>query len=240
MQKMIATDIDGTIYDGFHSANEFFDLMSRKSGIIICYVTSRSLPSTLNLIDSGLIPKPNYICASVGTVIYDYYSQQEIDNYVCQSLDGWNPSLIKKIYCEGIILQEPSEQSPRKISYYWDGQHASLNLFKEILKSVMGCRFIVSSGRFIDVIPAKMGKGAAIEYLAWILDIPSSSILGAGDTETDIEICQISGGFVIPQGTSSKMRKAAKQMNHNVYEATRSYGEGVVDAANWFWGHDDG
>lgn len=236
MQRMLATDIDGTIYDGVHPADELCKLMrTQQNGLRLCYVTSRSLSSTLRLIDTEYLPPPDYICASVGTVIYDVHAQQEMQEYVYQSLDGWDPESVKKISCKGIVLQEPTQQSPRKVSYYWDGKRASLYSFEVSIRSVIGCRYIASSDCFIDVIPNRMGKGAAVVCLSRILDIPKSSILCAGDTETDLEMCGVMGGFVLPQGISSRIRNIAIVMNSNIYEATRPYDQGIVDGMQWFW-----
>src|SRR5690625_7914512 len=67
---VLATGLDGTFAGGAESGRiELQTLLATRSDTILIYVTGRSLPAVLDLVEEKALPSPELLIADVGTSV---------------------------------------------------------------------------------------------------------------------------------------------------------------------------
>ena len=80
-----------------------------------------------------------------------------------------------------------SEQGEFKISYFYDPELAPTpeEITSLLLKGEQTVNIIVSFGQFLDILPARASKGAALRWFAVQRDVPLERILAVGGSGAD-------------------------------------------------------
>jgi len=87
----------------------------------------------------------------------------------------------------GLTLQAKSEQSRYKLSYHYDSNSApSMEEILTLLRQQeLSANCTLSSGQFLDFVPARASKGQALRYIAQQWHIPLERILATGGSGAD-------------------------------------------------------
>ncbi|MCG8424158.1 MAG: HAD family hydrolase [Proteobacteria bacterium] len=231
------SDIDGTLLGDASSEEDFSAyLKARRSRLMLAYVTSRSMRSTLALVADGRLPIPRFVCTSVGTELRDLDDPSNALGKKYRELaphDWSTENLVHVGTSVGLTIQPPEEQAAYKVSFYWDGNQQTLaQLCYRITADSHCCRVLASSQRYIDLLPTTYGKGAAVSFLLSELKLDRSECYVAGDTETDLPLFELGCRGILPANALPALTQRVK--HPDCYRSNCRYAAGILDGlAHW-------
>ena len=235
---LLAADIDGTLL-GDESGEAWLKAFARKyaSAFNLVYVTGRYRYSALNLVDTGRLPRPDYICSDVGTEIFDLNDPQNIlgQKYAAQVSPNWN---IETIYTlgegDGVWRQDFPEGQPRfQAGFFWDGSPETLEAFYARMGHQDNYHIHPSYGEYIDVLPAPLGKGNAVRFLQKELGVIASRVIVAGDSGNDRQMFETGFKGIAPVNALDELKAVASRPWH--YHSPLPAARGVLDGL-WHFG----
>ena len=229
---LLAADIDGTLLGDPASEAAFTAFVEQHPAqVILALVTGRSLPTILPIIQSGRLPQPAFICADVGTELFDCRDPLNAlgEAYAARASLTWD---LADIYAlgvgEGVTIQDFPDGQPRfQAGFYWDGSPHTLELFRRRLSVLPGCAILPSYDYYIDVLPASMGKGQAVLFLQQVLGLPAERVIVAGDTGNDAQMFETGLPGILPLNALDELKQIAVQPWH--YSSPHPYAWGVLD-----------
>jgi sucrose-phosphate synthase len=135
----------------------------------------------------------------------------------------------------GLIPQDQRQQTPFKISYYYDTRYApSIDELNTLLRQQeITANVILSFGQFLDVIPARASKGQALRYVAQRLDIPLEQILVAGGSGADEDMMRGNTLAVVVKNRHHEELSPLANVDR-IYFAQNSYAAGIVEAMDHY------
>jgi sucrose-phosphate synthase len=234
---LLAADIDGTLLGDPEGERRFRELREHDPHAFqLAFVTGRYLFSVRDLVKSGRLPAPDFVCVNVGTEIFAW---QEGDNplgqkYAARSAADWDLAEIyalgtgEGVWPQGFGLDQP----PFQAGFSWDGQAASLAAMRRRLAGKPRCRILPSYGECIDVLPAGFGKGEAVRFLQQELGLPPELVVVAGDSGNDIEMFTTGFKGILPGNALAELIEAAGEPWH--YHSTRPAALGLLDGLAHF------
>lgn len=236
--KLFFSDIDNTLLGDNESLVKLKRLLKTANMEVGVGVASgRNVESSIDILNTNEFIKPDIIISSVGSEIYfinDDNSYMELIEWKKYLSDGWDRDVVFKTLkdIENLEYQEESEQKEHKISYYIN---ESTNL-KEIEYRLNNLKFdvklIVSKNKDMDILPAKSGKGKAIEFLLQELNMLISSALVAGDSGNDEDMLTLGTDAVVVANYSNELEGLKKY--DKIYFAESEYAKGVIEGIKHF------
>jgi sucrose-phosphate synthase len=230
MERMLATDLDGT-FIGDDAAMEDLWRDLEDAGVFIAFSTGRHLPS----IESFYVGTPRRADACVtmvGTEIWhrrgDGYVRD--DDWSAVITDRWDKDAVEGIVADipGAEIQPEEWQSPFKASYYLEGDVGARleQLAQQLDERGLAAKVVYSAGRFLDLLPARSGKGEAIRYLADEVGIAPQNVITAGDSGNDLDMMRPELGFrSIAVGNAST--ELAEHSVDGLYHAAGHHANGI-------------
>jgi sucrose-phosphate synthase len=202
MRITLFSDIDGTLVGSEKSLAPVIDLVERRE-IDICYVTSRSLRSALEVVTETGLPRPRLLASSVGTCLSDF---AEPDGTLGRRYEekiriNWTRHVV---WSEALRIgwqpQPATEQTALKASFWLDDTNAEAlhRYLRTLHRQGVEARALVSSDKYIDVLPQRAGKAAVVAFAIQALGLDASSCVVAGDTEADIDMLTMGMRAVVP------------------------------------------
>ncbi len=201
----MATDLDRTLlpngrWRGDKNAIQIFNRLTEKFGVLVVYVTGRSLSLTEKAIKEYGVRYPDILCGDVGTTIRKYkngewaFAQGWIE-HVKRKSPNWDAAAIRETVAgiAGIREQEPEHQNRFKQSYYAEHDKKE-DILKEIDKLVKGKfdEVVVYSydsrngNGLVDFLPASATKQTALEFVAGEYGVGKAQVVFCGDSGNDI------------------------------------------------------
>lgn len=199
--------------------------------------TGRRLDSALKELKRNGIPQPDVLISSLGTEIY-YAPNLTRDTAWTQHIDYlWKPKAVRRVLAElpGIELQDKSEQSPFKISYYIDPTEApSIDEITRLLhQHDQIVNVFMSFGQFLDIVPVRASKGFALRWYADQYGIPLENILAAGGSGADEDMMRGNTLAVVVANRHDEELSELTDLG-NVYFAKRPFAEGIIEAIDHY------
>ncbi len=188
--RALFTDLDQNLLGNPAALQEFIDVMRRhRQSVVFGIATGRRIDTALALMRKYDIPRPDILISSLGTRIH-YGQDLDEDDYWASHIDhNWNARKIRGMLSEqpGMKLQPGVEQTPFKISYYYDPKKAPAveDINTLLRKEELTANVILSFGQFLDIVPSRASKGQALRYVSQRLEIPLEHILVAGGSGAD-------------------------------------------------------
>jgi sucrose-phosphate synthase len=199
--------------------------------------TGRNLQSALQVIRRNHIPQPDVLITSVGTAIH-YSPKMEPDTAWLHHINHlWTPSAIRRVLAglPGLKLQEASELSRFKLSYYIDPKVApDLEEITSLLRqSDQTVNSMLSFGQFLDIVPVRASKGAALRWFAEAWDIPLEQILAAGGSGTDEDMMR---GNTLAVVVANRHEEELSDLTdiESIYYAKKAYAAGIMEAIDYY------
>jgi sucrose-phosphate synthase len=199
--------------------------------------TGRRLDSALAVMKRYGIPQPDVLITCLGTEIY-YAPQLTADKAWTRHIDHlWYPQRVRAVLSEvpGLTLQQRSEQSRFKVSFFIDTEQAPpLDEISSLLhKADLSINLVQSFGQFLDIVPARASKGLALRYFAHQWGIPVEHILAAGGSGADEDMMR--GNTLAVVVANRHHEELSRLMEiERIYFATKPYAAGILEAVNHY------
>jgi sucrose-phosphate synthase len=154
--------------------------------------TGRPLDSALRVIRRHGIPAPDILISALGSEIH-YGRELVPDGWWARHIDHqWNPRAVRHVLdgLDGLVLQPQEQQSPFKVSYYYDAAQAPgvTELQTLLYHAELTINLTLSFGQYLDILPSRASKGLALRYAAHQMDIALDRILVAGASAGDADM----------------------------------------------------
>ena len=239
--KMLATDIDGTLVGCQRSLDKFADWRGERTDMLYGIATGRSLHAALDVLEREGAPLPCLMIVAVGSEIYwrerggVHYSKDE--SWSRHLEDGWRRREVDAFVMRqsGFVRQPALEQRRHKLAYFVDedGGAERVEALREALWLVgLKASVIYSHGRFVDVLPARANKGLAVEWVARELGIERANIFVSGDSGNDIDMLRRAANPIIVANHRDGIT-AIPQLSH-AYVAVSECAGGIIEGIEHF------
>jgi glucosylglycerol-phosphate synthase len=185
---VLATDLDGTLLAGTQEARRRIrDLFSGGlAGAKLVYVTGRGLESIIPLLSDSTLPQPNYIIADVGATVV-FGDLRPVDPLHHEIAARWPGEQVVLQQLAGFrLLRRQTVPQERRCSFFVSEGGISAELRAAV--EALDCELLFSAGRYLDVLPRGVNKGATLRQLALAQGFDLASIVVAGDTLNDLSM----------------------------------------------------
>ncbi len=232
MDRMLATDLDGTfIGDDAAMASLWADLDA--AGVIVAFSTGRHLPSIEDFYREASTERRAAACITmVGTELWhrDAAGYALDEGWSEHISPGWDRTEVEAVVTAiaGVEEQPAEWQSRFKASYFLDDAAPPVidDLRRDLADRGLAAKVVYSADRFLDLLPARSGKGGAVAYLADGLGVPRDRVITAGDTGNDLDMMRPELGVrSIAVGNATPELRAYTP--DNVYHATGHHAAGI-------------
>ncbi len=232
--KLLATDVDNTL-TGDRAAYEQFDLfLAGRHDVIVAYVTGRDKVQMFEIMDAECLRRPEYMICNVGTEIYNGPDYQRDEAWTRHIDWRWDLLAVQEALKALPYLFQQAHQFEFKQSYHLF--HNADAMIPEIHRRLgeigIAYKIVYSSGTDLDVIPARAGKGEAVDYVRKRLKISPHHVLVAGDSGNDLGL--LSARFLAVVVGNHKAELTHDALPKDVYWAKLPYAAGVLEGIEHF------
>ncbi len=232
--RCLVTDMDGTFIGDDEAMFELWQQLQRQ-GILLGFSTGRHLASIEDFYqEKQARSRADFCICMVGTDVYfKNDGEYELDTAWHEIIRRqWNKSAVESILSRVVNAhkQDDQWQSEFKSSYYLENNvESSLNQIQQELHDAhIDAKVVYSAGRFLDILPARSGKGEAVRYVADKLGLSPDQVVTSGDTGNDIDMMREELGFrCIIVGNAAEELKSL-QAEH-IYHAEANYAGGIQE-----------
>ena len=242
VDQLLICDIDNTLVGSPTCVTKFKNWHQRQDGLAFGVATGRSFHSAMSILEQQDTPSPLVMITSVGSEIYhrdpngttftrDVRWQSHISK-------GWNRDRVLAALSDirDLHAQAPLEQRPYKISYFTDGTASITRKVEACLtRNGLQASVIHSHGRYLDILPVRASKGAAIEHVRQSFALAPDAVFAAGDSGNDIEMLRTVVQSIIVANYSDGLADRA-DLAHS-YIARRAHASGIIEGVNYFRRH---
>ena len=237
-ERAIFSDLDQNLLGDKKALQPFIKLLKQnRKCASFGIATGRRIDSALKQLKHYEIPQPDVLITSVGTEIY-YAPNLTLDKAWSEHINYlWMPKNIRKLLSDvpGLKLQDKTEQSQFKISYYIDQKKApSLDEITRLLhKNDQTVNVMLSFGQFLDIIPIRANKGYAMRWVADKYEIPIEHILVAGGSGADEDMMR--GNTLAVVVANRHEEELSDLVDHeNIYFASKPFASGIMEAIEYY------
>jgi len=236
--RAIFTDLDQNLVVNPVALQHFAEVIrENRRCVTFGIATGRRIDSALALMKKHSIPIPDVLISSLGTRIHYGRGLTEDDWWADHIDHHWNPQRIRRILADipGLELQAKKEQTPFKVSYFYDPQKApSLDeIIALIRQKELTANVFCSFGQFLDIVPSRASKGQALRYVSQRLDIPLEQILVAGGSGADEDMMR---GNTLAVVVGNRHHEELSQLGdqESIYFAEQPYAQGILEAIDHY------
>ncbi|MGD8348466.1 MAG: HAD-IIB family hydrolase [Gammaproteobacteria bacterium] len=232
--RALVTDLDQNLLGNPGALQQFLSLMrERRQSALLGIATGRRIDSALATMRKHDIPRPDVLISSLGTRIH-YGPTLDEDDYWASHIDyNWSPRQIMDALKElpGMKLQPKVEQTPFKISYYYDPKTAPPvdDIITRLHKRELTANVILAFGQYLDILPSRASKGQALRYVSQLFDIPLERTLVAGGSGADEDMMR---GNTLAVVVANRHHEELSGLieEDQIYFAEKPYALGIVEA----------
>jgi sucrose-6F-phosphate phosphohydrolase len=212
----------------------------REAGIVVAFSTGRHLRSIQDFYaEKNASDRADCCICMVGTDIYFRDNGgYELDAGWHEHISAaWDKTAVEKILASipEVRMQDAEWQSPFKSSYYLE-ENAEARLHEihaALSRAGIEAKVIYSADRFLDLLPARSGKGEAVTHVARRLGIAPDSVITSGDTGNDLDMMRSELAFrCIAVGNAAPELK--QHRGDHIYHADASYAAGIQEGLKYY------
>ncbi len=230
--RMLVCDIDNTLVGDAPGLGRLLDAMRQAP----CQVgfgvaTGRTLQSALDLLRQWRVPVPDFVISAAGTEIHYGPKLVEDESWKRHVDYRWDPerAMAAMRGIRGLRLQPASEQRRFKISYFIDPDRAPplRDIVRQLRRSDVHVNAVMSYDAFLDLLPVRASKGAALRWVADKWGIPIDRVLAAGDSGSDEEMLTGETMGVVVANHSPELEKLRGR--ERIHFARASHACGILE-----------
>ena len=236
-RRLLICDIDNTLLGDREGLRDFLRWQATQSDdVALGIATGRSFHSAQSILASEGVPNPDVIISSVGTQIhwYDRNARRfcEDASWKERMSAGWDRPLIDEVADElGLRRQALLEQREGKASFFID-DHDVARIAAAFGSRGLEVEIVASHGRYLDILPNGVNKGAAVDHVADCMGLLRARIAVAGDSGNDLGMLR-SCVHPIVVGNWSDGLGDNPALSH-AYIAQASHAAGVLEGVRHF------
>ena len=236
---LFVTDLDDTLLGddcALKALNDKLERHRQQDKTKIVYITERPFYSYQILARAKSLLTPDALLTSVGTEIYFYPEQAELDREWSKILaQGWHREKILEIADKftQLQLQPQSEQNPFKISYYLSHPRAETiiaQLKTALVEKDFNIKFIYQAGQDLDLLPPNLNQGLAVKFLRTKWQISPSRTITCGNSASDINL--FSGdenGIIVGNAKPELLQWYQENPRKSLYLAHKAFAGGILE-----------
>lgn len=230
---VLATDLDGTLLAGTHEARRRVrDLFAAAGEAFenarptLVFVTGRGLETVMPLLSDPTIPSPDYIIADVGATVVDRELRpvEPIQHELTAHWPGSQAVLRALAGFPQLVRQSVPQE--RRCSFL--ATEDAITPALQAAVEALGCEILFSAGRYLDVLPRGVGKGAALRRLAAVAGFDPASVVVAGDTLNDLSMFEAGFRGVVVGGAEPALVERVRR-NARVHVAALEGCGGILE-----------
>jgi len=232
--RAIFSDLDKSLLGDETALAELVELIrANRRRAAFGIATGRRLEAALRMMRRHDIPRPDVLISSLGTDIY-YAPNLTRDTRWREHIDHlWHPRELRRLLSDvpGIEEQPAHEQGEFKISYYIDPEIAPTpeDITRLMHRNEQTVNVIHSFGKFLDIIPVRASKGAALRWFALQREVPLDRVLTAGGSGADESLLLGETlGVVVANRHHEELSGLADR--ERILFAARSFAGGILEA----------
>lgn len=231
--RVLATDLDGTFLGGSPESRARLTRFFRDHpDRTLLYVTGRSARSVTQLVDDGVLPRPDAMICDVGSFVA-YADGSPFEGPLLADIRsrwGERSEAVKAAFAtvDGLRLQDAF--GPYRVSYYFDAPKM-LPLALEIAEA-LGCDGLVSDNKYFDVLPKGVNKGSTLTRLLQEWGVHPDDVLVAGDTLNDLAMLA-SGLPAVVVGNAEPALLDRLPPSDRIVRASQHGTDGIVEALHF-------
>ncbi|MCB1734641.1 MAG: HAD-IIB family hydrolase [Gammaproteobacteria bacterium] len=236
--RALFTDLDQNLIGNPPALQRFIEVMqTNRRCVTFGIATGRRIDKALAVMKKHGIPAPDVLISGLGTRIH-YGKALTEDDFWADHIDHhWNPVRVRRELesLPGLKPQERAEQSPFKLSYYYDPAKAPPveEIVTQLRQKELAANVLFSFGQFLDVLPSRASKGQALRYVAQRLDIPMEHILVAGGSGADEDMMR---GNTLAVVVGNRHHEELSQLvdQDSIYRASQPHAFGILEAIDHY------
>lgn len=244
---IVASDIDNTLTGDPQALNVLGKALKEKinTGDLTLFLsTGRRLEQILDGFENEDIPRPHGIVSQVGTEIYvppfepgskplQEWQDLLLHDFSRQTAESFLTDI------DGLEMQSPEFNTPLKVSCFLDktpDPEAAARLIHERVTPYSDAYQVVwSSGKDLDIIPAKAGKAKAILFLRDFLGLSETPVVAAGDSGNDSSMFDtFKRGIIVGNAKPELVEAQHGHSDRDIYFAEHCYAAGVYEGLQHF------
>lgn len=232
--RALFTDIDQNLLGDTDALQKFIELMQqRRQSVILGIATGRRIDTALAILRRHAIPRPDVLISSLGTRIHYGPTLDEDTHWAAHIDHNWSRRKIMRVLDElpGMELQPKVEQTPFKISYYYDEQNAPPvdEIVTRLHKQELTANVISAFGQYLDILPSRASKGQALRYVSQRLEFPLEHTLVAGGSGADEDMMR---GNTLAVVVANRHHEELSELieQDQIYFADRPHALGLLEA----------
>jgi glucosylglycerol-phosphate synthase/sucrose-6F-phosphate phosphohydrolase len=230
---LLATDLDGTFLGGNLQARlRLYQLISSRDDITLVFVTGRGLEDVMPLLADPTIPRPHYIICDVGATVVDgdnLLPVQELQEAIEATWPGERVVADALDHISSLQRQEVPQE--RRCSYFCEEHHIDEAVRRSVAE--LGCDLLFSAGKYFDVLPRGVNKGATLLRLLDHLDVDHDQVLTAGDTLNDLSMLRLDIRGVCVGRSEQELLDVTRDQPLT-YHAEKAGAGGILEAIRHF------
>jgi sucrose-phosphate synthase len=102
------------------------------------------------------------------------------------------------------------------------------NVAQELEKTKSAFKLIISHEKYLDILPYRASKGAAVKYIAWKWQLENNQIITAGDSGNDSDMLTKPFKAIVVANHEESLNSLKK--DKNVYFTKEKHAKGVIEA----------
>ena len=230
--RILVCDIDNTLIGDKEALGELLTQIRSSSRYIgFGVATGRRIESARKILREWNVPLPDFFITSVGCEIHYGPNLVEDISWKRHIDYRWDPDAVTESMkgIPGLKLQPTEEQREYKVSYFVDPVKAPgiRDIMRQLRQQDIHTNAIYSHQAYLDFLPVRASKGAALRYIAdkWGIDV--DHILVAGDSGNDHEMLSGETLGVIVGNFSPELKKLRGR--ERIYFAQGEYAWGIIE-----------
>jgi sucrose-phosphate synthase len=237
--ELLITDIDNTLVGDRDAQARFAAWLARQTGVAFGIASGRSFHSSMSVLEQEASPRPEVMITSVGSEIY--YLASDGTTYIqdqewARIIDaGWDVDVVADALTNtpGICLQPALEQRKFKVSYLTaGGKDVAPRVRERLAAAGLECTVTHSHGRYLDILPVRASKGAAVTHVRHRYGLGEHQVYVAGDSANDIEMFSALPQAIVVKNFSDDLANLS-ELQH-AYFASTSHAAGIIEGVDHF------